>query len=60
MPKKIYCCLVVKIVDSEVMLWVQVLALKLSSCGIADKTLVTFFTLYFSFLMNINFFPHEN
>lgn len=53
MHKKIYCCLVVKIVNPEVRSWVQMLAPKLSSCGILDKSLVTLFPLYISFLMKV-------
>lgn len=41
----------VKTANSEVKSWVQMLALKLSNCGILDKFLVTIFHVYFSFLM---------
>lgn len=53
MRKKICCCLKVKIMDSEVRSWVQMLVPKLSNCGILDKSLVTLFPLYVSFLMEI-------
>lgn len=42
----------VKTANSEVRSWVQMLALKLSNCGMLDKFLVTIFHLYFSFLMD--------